>query len=77
MRVGQLVMLIGTDGYMPPLGAVGEVVEPMDEDGDLGVLFPLHPCPNPPGIHWYAPPSWLMPIGSATGRIERQQEIAA
>jgi hypothetical protein len=66
-------MLVGTDGYMPPFGALGQIVEPMDEDGDYGVLFFAHPCPNPPGIHWYAPPSWLMPIDGN----EKQTETVA
>lgn len=27
MKIGQLVMLIGTDGYMPPMGTVSEISE--------------------------------------------------
>ncbi|TDV06045.1 hypothetical protein C7408_12426 [Paraburkholderia caballeronis] len=62
MKVGTVVILIGTDGYMPPIGSYGEIVEPLDMDGDYGVLFPLHPCQNPPGIHWYARGTWLLPV---------------
>ena len=60
-KPGQMVMLIGTDGFMPPLGAIGEIVA--FDDGDYDVLFPKHPCPVPPGITWCAPPTWLMPLG--------------
>lgn len=62
MKVGQLVMLVGTDGFMPPLGAVGEIVGPLDEYGDYEVLFPRHPCQVPPGITWEAQAQWLMPL---------------
>jgi len=62
LRVGTVVILVGTEGYMPPLGSYGEIVESIDADGDYGVLFPLHPCPNPPGIHWFAPRDWLLPV---------------
>lgn len=61
IKTGTLVMLVGCDDYMPPLGSVGEVVG--FEEGDYMVNFPKYPCPNPPGAFWYAPPSWLMPIG--------------
>lgn len=61
MKVGDLVMLIGTDGFMPNLGSIGEIVEPFDGE-DFGVLFPSWPCPVPPGIQWYVPPCWLMLI---------------
>lgn len=57
---GQLVMLIGTDGYMPPMGAIGEIVGYDGEDYE--VFFPKHPCPVPPGLYWCALPSWLMPL---------------
>lgn len=57
---GQLVMLVGSDGFMPPFGSVGEVLAFDGEDYD--VEFPGYPCPNPPGTFWCAPPSWLMPI---------------
>ena len=61
MKVGQLVMLVGTDGFMPPMGTVGEIVEAFDGE-DYGVLFPRHPCPVE-SPEWYVPPSMLMPIG--------------
>jgi len=60
LKRGQLVMLVGTDGFMPPLGAEGEIV---GFDGEYyEVLFPKYPCPNPPGEWWLAPPTWLMPL---------------
>ena len=65
MKPGQLVMLIGTDGYMPPMGAVGEIVVAFDGE-DYGVMFPRHPCPVQ-SPEWYVPPHMLMPIDSAKG----------
>ncbi len=65
MKVGQLVMLVGTDGYMPPMGAVGEIVEPFDGE-DYGVLFPRYPCPVE-SPEWYVPPRMLMPIEDGGG----------
>lgn len=67
MKAGQLVMLVGTDGYMPPMGAVGEIVEPFDGE-DYGVLFPRHPCPVE-SPEWYVPPHMLMPIGGAPAEL--------
>ena len=60
MKRGQLVMLVGTDGFMPPMGAVGEIVEPFDGE-DYGVMFPRHPC-QVESPEWYVPPHMLMPI---------------
>lgn len=57
MNVGQRVMLIGpVDAWTmkrPPIGAIGEITEPMDWDGDYFVLFPEHPCP-------VGEPSWCV-----------------
>lgn len=77
MKVGQLVMLVGTDGFMPPLGAVGEIVGPLDEYGDHEVLFPLHPCPVPPGVTWEAQERWLMPLddGEKPEMLEREHAL--
>ena len=75
LKIGQLVMLVGCDGYMPPLGAIGEVVG--FEDGDYDVLFPKHPCPVPPGITWCAAPSWLMPIYGEAADKDLEQEYTA
>lgn len=61
MRVGDIVMLIGSDGFMPNLGALGVIVEPFDGE-DFGVMFPGWPCPVKPGLQWYVPPRWLMLI---------------
>ena len=63
MKIGQLVMIVRTDGsYMPPLGAVGEIKSPLDEEGDHDVLFPRHPCPVPPEVTWCTPARWLIPL---------------
>ena len=77
MKVGQLVMLVGTDGFMPPLCAVGEIVGPLDEYGDHKVLFPRHPCPVPPGVTWEAQAHWLMPLndGEKPEMLEREHAL--
>lgn len=77
LSIGQLVILIDDDGYMPPHGSYGEIVEGMDQDGDYGVLFPSHPCPNPPGVHWYAPRAWLRPITGLPIDEETREELTA
>jgi hypothetical protein len=59
---GSRVMLIGTDGYMPPLGSRGIILSDFDEVGDCDVLFHGHPCPNPPDTSWVAHRSWLLPL---------------
>lgn len=59
IRKGDLVRLIGTDGYMPPIGAIGTVVSNFDCDDDADVLFHGHPCPNPPGTYWVAA-RWML-----------------
>jgi hypothetical protein len=61
MKLGQAVMLVGTEGFMPPMGSVGEIVEAFDGE-DYGVDFPKYPCPVPPEPYWYVPPRYLMPI---------------
>jgi hypothetical protein len=61
MKVNQMVMLVGSDGYMPPFGSTGTIVG-IEEDGEYRVLFPGHACPALPGDWWIAPGSWLMPI---------------
>lgn len=68
MNIGQLVMLIGTDGFMPPMGAIGQIVEGYDGE-DYGVDFPRHICPAGPEPYWYVPPNMLMPIN---GELQRQ-----
>ena len=62
---GQLVLLIGTDDFMPPLGSVGEVVSGPDWMDDYLVHFPGHPCPVfdvADGVNWWAARSWLTPL---------------
>ena len=76
MKVGQLVMLVGTDGFMPPLGAIGEIVGLLDELGDHEVLFPGHPCPVPPGITWEAQAHWLMPLDDDATRAILERELS-
>ena len=39
IKVGDLVMLIGTDECMPPIGYIGEVTGALDSYGDHSVLF--------------------------------------
>lgn len=77
MKIGQLVMLIGTDGFMPPLGAVGEIVGPLDKYSEHEVLFPRHPCPVPPGVTWEVPVKWLMPLndGVKPEMLEREHAL--
>lgn len=62
-HIGQIVMLIGADDFMPPIGSIGEIIGGSNDGGrfDYEVLFPNCPCPVPPG-EWYIPPYWLMPI---------------
>lgn len=62
MKIGTPVCLVGTDGYMPPIGSCGVIVEGIDDMDDYGVEFPDHPCPVPPDSHWYAHKSWLVPL---------------
>ena len=61
MKVGTKVMLVGTDGFMPPLAAVGMIVGPLDQIGDHEVLFPDYPCPVAEET-WEVPAKWLMPL---------------
>ena len=77
LKIGQIVMLIGTDGYMPPIGSIGEVMGEIDSWGDHEVLFPSFPCPNPPGITWEAHSSWLMPIGDWNREKAKEAEVTA
>lgn len=61
MKIGQKVMLIGVDNFMPPIGSVGFTLSAVDEDGDIWVDFPGHPCPvSEP--EWAIKAVWLMPI---------------
>lgn len=76
MRLGQAVMLVGTDGYMPPMGSVGEIVEAFD-GGDYGVAFERYPCPVPPETYWYVPPEYLMPINRNNETQEEQAKEPA
>lgn len=75
MKIGTHVCLVGTDGYMPPIGACGVIVEPLDDDGDYGVEFPDYPCPHPPGKHWYAYQAWLVPLDTYKSTSEDKQHL--
>lgn len=65
-------MLVGSDGYMPPFGAIGEIIG-FDGD-DYEVLFEKYPCPVGDEITWFAAPSWLMPIKPDNNSIEPQPQ---
>lgn len=79
MNVGQCVMLIAQwdepGCTIPPIGAVGEIVEPMDCEGDYYVLFPDHPCLFDREAEWFTPHWALIPIDDPgekrSGSIER------
>ena len=75
LKNGTLVMLVRGDGFMPPLGSIGEVIG--YDDGDYEVLFPRHSCPVPPGIFWYAEPAWLVPLdgGLLAEEVEREHAL--
>jgi hypothetical protein len=68
MNVGDMVMLIGCDDFMPPIGSVGEIVGTDLTGGifDFEVHFPDHPWPgsrvDPTWPNWLIPPYWLMKI---------------
>lgn len=78
--IGTLVLLVFDDCPLesPPVGAYGEVVSALDDDGDYEVLFPHHPCPVPPGEWWFIPASWLVRVGdkAAAERIEIVEGVA-
>lgn len=63
LNIGDVVMLIGCDDNMPPIGSVGEIVGIDTTAGifDFEVYFPDHLCPveDP---NWLIPPPWLMKI---------------
>lgn len=61
MKIGQIVMLVGCDNFMPPLGAVGEIVGALDSFNDHEVLFYKYPCPVEE-ITGGIPAKWLMPL---------------
>jgi hypothetical protein len=61
-KIGDVVVLVGTDGYMPPLGSTGEVLSGIDSFGDYEVYFPVYPCPVPPETSWYIQEQFLKPF---------------
>lgn len=71
---GVRVMLVGTDGYMPPIGVRGVVVSEVDRYGDCDVLFPGHPCPVPPGTTWAAHWTWLLPLDGGLDRDDQASQ---
>ena len=60
MVIGTIVLLIGREDDMPPIGVVGEIVGWYD--GDWEVLFPHYPCQVGEST-WCCLPEWLTPIG--------------
>jgi hypothetical protein len=82
VQVGQKVLLIATwpeyDCVPPPIGAVGEITELMDEDGDYFVLFPDHPCPHGEP-DWYVPPWAIIPINDpdAPAAVTDESELSS
>jgi hypothetical protein len=72
VKLGTHVCLVGTDGFMPPIGSCGVIVEAMDDMGDYGVNFPKHPCPNGQETYWYAHHSWLVPLDPLKEEIEME-----
>jgi len=76
MNVGDMVMLIGCDDFMPPIGSVGEIVGVDLHCGifDYEVSFPDHPCPveDP---NWLIPPYWLMKINPPKQTVESVCEL--
>lgn len=73
MKVGQAVVLICKDSFMPPIGAVGEIVALVDMDGDYEVDFHDYPCPVPPGETWFIPYGWLIPLNGKPELIPTMQ----
>jgi len=66
MSPGQIVMLVVTEEYMPPYGAIGEIITGLDHDDDYEIEFFQYPCPVPPGTSWYAHKTWVVPVVAAT-----------
>lgn len=75
MKIGQLVMLIGTEEAMPAMGSVGEIVEAFDGE-DYGVDFPGLICPAGPEPYWYVPPHMLMTVAPDQNWMDRLVDIA-
>lgn len=72
MRLGQRVMLICKDDFMPPIGAEGFIASALDEYGDYLVNFPDFPCPVQE-IEWDVPSQWLIPINPPPATTQRKQ----
>ncbi len=82
MKIGQKVMLIAVDDFMPPIGAIGFIASTLDEDGDYLVDFPDHPCPalGEGGVfepEWYIPDPWLLPIDDDALAFTTERELCA
>lgn len=75
MKIGQIVMLVGCDNFMPPLGAVGEIVGALDSFNDHEVMFHKYPCPVCE-ITWEIPAKWLMPLKDETVSTEEIRAIS-
>jgi hypothetical protein len=51
----------GAEAETPPLGFVGEIIEPRDQDGDYNVTFPDWPCWDGT-CDWFTPHWAIVPI---------------
>ena len=78
MNVGQRVMLIAhwpECVELPPIGAIGEIAEPLDDEGDYYVLFPEYPCPVDHEPEWFCPPWALIPIDDPPAVVVDRDEL--
>ena len=73
MKIGTPVCLVGTDGFMPPIGSCGVIVSEIDDMGDYDVDFPDYLCPVPPDPSWVAHHTWLVPLDGYQEPIEQKE----
>jgi hypothetical protein len=77
MKIGQLVMLIRTQGDLPPTGATGQIHEECCMNFAVRVLFAQHKNQFGEDGAYCVRKSWLVPIDDHKGDIakEDQQEL--
>jgi|SRR5688572_500498 len=77
MKIGQLVMLIRTQGDLPPTGATGQIHEECCMNFAVRVLFAQHKNQFGADGAYCVRKSWLVPIDDHKGDIakEDQQEL--
>jgi hypothetical protein len=77
MKIGQLVMLIRTQGDLPPTGATGVIHDECCMTSGTRVMFALHKQPHSADGAFCVRKSWLIPIDDDKGKIasEDQQEL--